>query len=119
MLGHLSPRVIATIGLLVTVGSSLWLSTARSHAHFGTDVLPGLTVLGLGVGMVFVSVSVTAMAGIPASHAGVASGFLMTGHGSVPRSASPSCRRSRPAQGRSPPRAVRPTRFRLGSSVPP
>ncbi len=30
--------------------------------------------------MVFVPVSVTAMSGIPASHAGVASGFLMTGH---------------------------------------
>ena len=30
--------------------------------------------------MVFVPVSVTAMTGIPASHAGVASGFLMTGH---------------------------------------
>jgi hypothetical protein len=30
--------------------------------------------------MVFVSVLVTSMAGIPASHAGVASGFLMTGH---------------------------------------
>ncbi len=80
MLGHLSPRVIATIGLLVTVGSSLWLSTATSNAHFATDVLPGLTILGLGVGMVFVPVSVTSMAGIPASHAGVASGFLMTGH---------------------------------------
>ena len=30
--------------------------------------------------MVFVPVSVTSMAGIPASHTGVASGFLMTGH---------------------------------------
>jgi sugar phosphate permease len=30
--------------------------------------------------LVFVSVSVTAMAGIPAQHAGMASGFLMTGH---------------------------------------
>jgi hypothetical protein len=30
--------------------------------------------------MAFVPVSVTSMAGIPASHAGVASGFLMTGH---------------------------------------
>jgi hypothetical protein len=30
--------------------------------------------------MVFVTVSVTAMTGIPDSHAGVASGFLMTGH---------------------------------------
>ena len=41
---------------------------------------PALSALGLGVGMVFVPVSVTSMAGIPASHAGVASGFLMTGH---------------------------------------
>jgi hypothetical protein len=30
--------------------------------------------------MVFVPVSVTSMTGIPHSHAGVASGFLMTGH---------------------------------------
>jgi EmrB/QacA subfamily drug resistance transporter len=80
MLAHVSPRVIATIGLLITVASSVWLSTAGSAAQFATDVLPGLSVLGLGIGMVFVPVSVTSMAGIPASHAGVASGFLMTGH---------------------------------------
>ena len=60
--------------------SSVWLSTAGSDAHFATDILPGLSRSGLGVGMVFVPVSVTSMAGIPASHAGVASGFLMTGH---------------------------------------
>lgn len=58
----------------------MWLSTAGSDAQFATDILPGLSVLGLGVGMVFVPVSVTSIAGIPASHAGVASGFLMTGH---------------------------------------
>jgi hypothetical protein len=40
----------------------------------------GLVGLGLGVGTVFVPVSVTSMMGIPDSHAGVASGFLMTGH---------------------------------------
>ncbi len=80
VLGHLSPRVIATVGLLITVASSVWLSSAGSDAHFATEVLPGLSILGLGIGMVFVPVSVTSMTGIPASHAGVASGFLMTGH---------------------------------------
>jgi hypothetical protein len=39
-----------------------------------------MLVLGFGVGLVFVAVAVTAMAGIPAQHAGMASGFLMTGH---------------------------------------
>ena len=80
LLGHLSPRVIAATGLVIAVAASLVLSTATSGAHFATDVLPGLCALGLGVGMVFVPVSVTSMSGIPASHAGVASGFLMTGH---------------------------------------
>ncbi len=80
LLAHLSPRVIATVGLLITVAASLWLSTADAGAHLGTDILPALSALGLGVGMVFVPVSVTSMTGIPDSHAGVASGFLMTGH---------------------------------------
>ncbi len=91
-----------------------------SNAHFATDVLPGLTILGLGVGMVFVPVSVTSMAGIPASHAGVASGFLMTGHeigaalGVAVLSAVASA-----APGRSPPPRALPTPSRPASSAPP
>ena len=80
LLDHLSPRAIAATGLFLTVAAAGLLSTATSAADFGTDILPGLVILGLGVGMVFVPVSVTSMAGIPPSHAGVASGFLMTGH---------------------------------------
>jgi predicted MFS family arabinose efflux permease len=80
LISHASPRTIATAGLLITVAAATLLSTATSGAQFATDILPGLVALGLGVGMVFVPVSVTSMAGIPASHAGVASGFLMTGH---------------------------------------
>jgi EmrB/QacA subfamily drug resistance transporter len=80
LLGHLSPRTIATAGLLVTAAAAVLLSRAGSGAHYAGDVLPGLAALGFGVGMVFVPVSVTSMAGIPSSHAGVASGFLMTGH---------------------------------------
>ncbi len=80
LLGHLSPRTVATAGLVVVAASGLLLSAATSQAHYAIDVLPGLVALGVGVGMVFVPVSVTSMTGIPASHAGVASGFLMTGH---------------------------------------
>ena len=80
LLAHLSPRAIAATGLVVVVAAAALLSTATSGAHFASDLLPGLVALGLGVGMVFVPVSVTSMTGIPASHAGVASGFLMTGH---------------------------------------
>ena len=54
--------------------------TAGASAGYAGDLLPALSIVGLGVGMVFVAVSVSSMSGIPASHAGVASGFLMTGH---------------------------------------
>jgi sugar phosphate permease len=80
LLNHASPRNLAVTGLAITAGAAMLLSNAPSSAHYATDLLPGLVLLGLGVGMVFVPVSVTAMAGIPAQHAGMASGFLMTGH---------------------------------------
>jgi hypothetical protein len=80
LLSHLSPRAVAGTGLVIVGAAAALLSTASSGAHFATNLLPGLVALGLGVGMVFVPVSVTSMTGIPTSHAGVASGFLMTGH---------------------------------------
>jgi predicted MFS family arabinose efflux permease len=80
LLGHLTPRVIAATGLAVSAGAAVLLATASAHAEFAPNLLPGLIGLGFGVGMVFVPVSVTSMTGIPPSHAGVASGFLMTGH---------------------------------------
>jgi EmrB/QacA subfamily drug resistance transporter len=80
LLGHVAPRLVAAGGLLLAAGGAIWLSTAPVDAQFATDLLPGLLLLGVGVGLVFVTVSITAMAGIPAQHAGMASGFLMTGH---------------------------------------
>jgi EmrB/QacA subfamily drug resistance transporter len=80
LLAHVSPRATATAGLVVVAGTSAVLSTASGDSAYVTGILPGLVALGVGVGMVFVPVSVTSMAGIPASHAGLASGFLMTGH---------------------------------------
>ncbi|GAB2915469.1 MFS transporter [Streptomyces heilongjiangensis] len=80
LLAHATPRVIAAAGLVLAAGASALLSTASAGSQYAVDLLPGLAGLGLGVGMVFVPVSVTSMTGIPDTHAGVASGFLMTGH---------------------------------------
>ncbi len=80
LMAHLSPRATAAAGLVLALAAALLLSTVPADARFAADLLPGLVGLGLGVGMVFVPVSVTSMTGIPDSHAGVASGFLMTGH---------------------------------------
>jgi len=79
-LGHLAPRTVATTGLSIAALAGGLLSTADATSSYAAGLLPGLLLLGLGVGMVFVCVSVTAMDGIPPQHSGMASGFLMTGH---------------------------------------
>jgi hypothetical protein len=55
-------------------GGALLLAAAPDHARYTTDVLPGFLLLGAGVGLVFVAVTVTAMADVRYEQAGLASG---------------------------------------------
>jgi EmrB/QacA subfamily drug resistance transporter len=80
LMGHTSARNLAVGGLAVAAIGAMLLSMASSTATYAANLLPGLIVLGVGAGAVFVAVSASAMAGIPAQHSGMASGFLMTGH---------------------------------------
>jgi EmrB/QacA subfamily drug resistance transporter len=77
---HLSGRAIAAFGLIVVACGAILMSRADAAASYAADVLPALIIIGVGAGMVFVAVSSVAMAGIPNEHAGMASGFFMTGH---------------------------------------
>jgi EmrB/QacA subfamily drug resistance transporter len=79
-LRHLAPRTVAGTGLSIAAAAAALLAASGTGTSYATGILPGLLLLGLGVGMVFVSVSITAMQGIAPQHAGLASGFLMTGH---------------------------------------
>jgi EmrB/QacA subfamily drug resistance transporter len=79
-LGHTAPRLVAAVGLCIAGSAAGLLALADDSSSYAGGLLPGLMLLGFGLGMVFVSVSVTAMQGIPPQHAGLASGFLMTGH---------------------------------------
>jgi len=79
-LTHLAPRTVAATGMTIGALAGALLATADGTSSYAGGLLPGLLLLGLGLGLVFVSVSITAMHGIPPQHAGMASGFLMTGH---------------------------------------
>jgi Na+/melibiose symporter-like transporter len=91
---HASARTVAAIGLLTAGAGALLISRASSDAKYALNLLPGLVIVGLGAGMVFVADTTSAMGGIPAEHAGMASGFLMTGHGVGPHWEWPPSRRS-------------------------
>jgi hypothetical protein len=99
-LSHLAPRSVAATGLSIAAVAASARS-CRRQSRLRRGVLPGLLLLGLGVGMVFVCVSITAMHGIPPQHAGTG---LRLPHDRARDRRSP--RRRRPVR-RSPPPPAR------------
>jgi EmrB/QacA subfamily drug resistance transporter len=80
LLGKVTPKAMMVVGLVVVAAGSLVLATMDSTPGYVADVLPGFVLIGLGVGPMFVAISVAAMADIPAERSGLASGVMMTGH---------------------------------------
>src|SRR5205823_9549756 len=63
-------------GALTAAGGMYWLSRIPVHGSFLGDLLPGMLVLSLGIGPVFVGVTTAANAGVPADKAGLAASLL-------------------------------------------
>jgi EmrB/QacA subfamily drug resistance transporter len=80
LLPHAGSRVVALGGLTLTAGGALLLAAGPDRASYTTNVLPGFLLLGAGVGLVFVAVTVTAMADVRHEQAGLASGIMTTAH---------------------------------------
>jgi EmrB/QacA subfamily drug resistance transporter len=85
---HLTGRLIGKIGsrplimsgmALACIGSALFAVTP-DHASYVRDLLPGLLVLGFGMGLAFPATSITAMSEIRDEIAGLASGLTSTAH---------------------------------------
>src|SRR5204862_1942099 len=53
-----------------------WLSRIPVHGSFLSDLLPGMLVLSIGIGPVFVGVTTAANAGVPPEKAGLAASLL-------------------------------------------
>jgi predicted MFS family arabinose efflux permease len=81
---HLLPRagsrVVAVAGLALLALGSLGLAAAPDHASYATDLLPAFVAIGAGVGLVFPTVSVTAMSDVAHDETGLASGMVSTAH---------------------------------------
>ena len=73
-------RVLVAAGLALAAGGALLLSLASGQAGYGTGLLPGFVVLGLGLGLAFPAISITAMSDVRHDSAGLASGLLSTAH---------------------------------------
>jgi hypothetical protein len=61
---------------LLAAGGVYWLSRIPVHGSYLTDLLPGLMIMSVGLGAVFVSVQTAANAGVPPDKAGLAAALI-------------------------------------------
>ncbi len=80
VLPHVGAKKLIGVGLLIATAGALVLSFVDSDPSYLSDVLPGFALLGLGVGPMFVAISVAAMSDVAPEQSGLASGLMMTGH---------------------------------------
>jgi EmrB/QacA subfamily drug resistance transporter/deazaflavin-dependent oxidoreductase (nitroreductase family) len=79
LIGRLGPRIPMTTGALLAAIGMLWLSAVTVHANYVPDIVGPLVVLAVGLGMAFVSTSVTAISGVQPHESGLASALLNVG----------------------------------------
>jgi EmrB/QacA subfamily drug resistance transporter len=76
LLPRVGSRPIIVTGTLLGAAGVFWLSRIPVHGSYLADILPGLVVMALGLGGVFVGVQTAANAGVPADKAGLAAALI-------------------------------------------
>jgi EmrB/QacA subfamily drug resistance transporter len=73
-------RVPLAAGFAVTAAGLLLLSGVGEHGNYIADVLPGMIIAGIGLGIVLVAVTVSVLTGARDEESGMLSGLNTTGH---------------------------------------
>ena len=74
VLGYSAIQIVT--GALIAAGGLYWLSRIPVQGSYVSDLLPGMLLLAIGGGPVFVGVTTAANAGVPADKAGLAASLL-------------------------------------------
>jgi EmrB/QacA subfamily drug resistance transporter len=80
VIGHGGVRVPMAVALGVTAGGLLLLAGVETSGSYLADLLPGMLVTGVGMGVALVAVSSSVLIGGADDEAGMLSGLTTTGH---------------------------------------
>jgi hypothetical protein len=78
LMGRIGPRLLVPTGMLVAAIGMVLLAQIGVHSTYAAHVLPGLLVLGVGLGLIFAPAINTATLGVDRGDAGVASATVNT-----------------------------------------
>lgn len=78
LVGRMGPAPLITVGAASVVAAFSLLLGTNSSTGYATGVLPSLLLLGIGMGLSFMPITVLALQGVEPEHAGAASGLMQT-----------------------------------------
>ena len=78
LLPRLGPREVPVIGSLIGAAGLLLFLRLSPDSTYLADLLPGIMLTSIGMGLVFVPVTLIATSGVPVDDAGLASGLFNT-----------------------------------------
>jgi EmrB/QacA subfamily drug resistance transporter len=73
---RIGPRPLIVTGTALAATGLLWLSRITVDSGYLGHILPGMELIAFGLGMVFVPITLTALAGVERGDSGVASAML-------------------------------------------
>ncbi|MET7682627.1 MFS transporter [Streptomyces sp. NPDC005423] len=78
LLNHLPPRALMVPGMILAAGGMVFFTQLTVNSDYTSEMLPGLLLMGLGMGLTFMPVFATATAGVAPQDAGVTSATVNT-----------------------------------------
>jgi EmrB/QacA subfamily drug resistance transporter len=79
LLPRFGPKPLIVTGTALLTVTMLWLSTVNADSSYAAKILPGLLLMGLSLGLLFVPLTATAVSRIADTDAGLASALLNVG----------------------------------------
>jgi EmrB/QacA subfamily drug resistance transporter len=76
LVDRFTPKPVLIAGLLIATGGFIFLTSVSGDGDYGSHVVPAMIILGAGLGLAFVPVTIAATSGVAPDDAGLASGLL-------------------------------------------
>ena len=78
LLPRIGPRPLVTLGMLLSAAGMVMLTQLDVHSAYAAHILPGLVLVGMGLGLVVATGLNTGTLGVSAAESGVASALVNT-----------------------------------------
>jgi EmrB/QacA subfamily drug resistance transporter len=79
LVSRIGARPLMLAGSVIVTGGMFWLSRITEHSHYASGLLGPMILTAIGLGLIFVPLSLVALTRVANNDAGVASSLLNTG----------------------------------------